>query len=570
MKLNFFKKIILFLICVMLLCGCGETAKETASDSSKTESVGTNSIVDSQSDISSVNSSTNSSEIISSNNSSTATTNSQSSADPQKFTDRADNGAAVDIQKVTPKNGKANGIDVSKWQGKIDWTAVKKAGINFAYIRIGYRAENGVIYEDANAHYNIQQADKAGILIGVYFFSTAVNTDEAVKEAQWTAKQIKSYSVSYPVVYDCEGFTDSDSRMKNLTNAQRTDNALAFLTEITKQGYEGMFYAAKGQIENSALWDISRIEQKYKVWVAHYDSNPYPQKETPNYSGKFDMWQYTNKGKVSGIKGEVDLNVSYFTKTKAKPKSSSAPVTAQEPKENDPNYSAVNEKVTAKELVNLREQPNQNAKIVGKFKNGEVLTRTAVGVNGWSKLTYNGKTVYAVSSYLTTDLKYKPPVSSENSDGFTKTEEKVTAKDVVNLREKPTTNSNAVASLKNGEVAVRIGINKTTGWSKLTFNGKTVYAVTSFLTTDLTPKKPTESTSSTDGGFTSVYQKVTAKSETNLRTKPSTGDGSTVVYTLKNGEIITRTGVNTATGWSKLEYNGQTVYAITSYLIESE
>ena len=95
-------------------------------------------------------------------------------------------GADVDVSELVADKDKTNGIDVSKWQGKIDWQKVKESGIDFAFIRIGYRGENGTIYKDDNADYNIQQAQKAGVLVGVYFFSTAVSTAEAVEEAPAT------------------------------------------------------------------------------------------------------------------------------------------------------------------------------------------------------------------------------------------------------------------------------------------------------------------------------------------------------------------------------------------------
>ena len=133
-------------------------------------------------------------------------------------------GADVDASELVADKDKTNGIDVSKWQGKIDWQRVKQSGIDFAFIRIGYRGENGTIYKDDNADYNIQQAQKANVLVGVYFFSTAVSKAEAVEEAQWTMQAIEGYSISYPVVYDCEGFSRVTSRMHSLTKEERTNN----------------------------------------------------------------------------------------------------------------------------------------------------------------------------------------------------------------------------------------------------------------------------------------------------------------------------------------------------------
>ncbi len=476
-------------------------------------------------------------------------------------------GGAADTQKTEQQSVKTLGIDVSKWQGKIDWKKVKSAGIDFAIIRIGYRGENGKILKDDNADYNIQQADKAGLLVGVYFFSTATNTAEALEEAKWTASMIEGYPISYPVVYDCEGFEASDSRMYNLTAAQRTQNAVTFLKHIKSLGYEAMFYGAKTDFQGK--WDMATLENDYKIWVAYYPSVTYPEIKNPDYSGKYDMWQYTNKGKVSGVKGNTDMIVSYFVSSKAAPKVNKTVETAKTPVEKDEVYTAVNDTVTAKNEVNLREGAGTNHNIVGTLKNGQTLSRTATGINGWSKLIYNGKTVYAITSYLTTDLTTKPQVSEQVTDSMYSTvNEQVTAKSETNLRTAATTNgSQVVYTLKNGETVTRTGIGSN-GWSRLLYNGQTVYAVSSYLTTDLS-FNPTASeqtpSQNNEMQFTDTNEQVTAKSETNLRTKPTTEGDSQVVYTLKNGEYVTRTGTSTS-GWSRLLYNGQTVYAVSSYL----
>ncbi len=466
------------------------------------------------------------------------------------------------------KTVKAQGIDVSKWQGKIDWKKVKSDGNKFAIIRIGYRGENGKILKDDNADYNIQQADKAGLLVGVYFFSTAINSNEALEEAKWTVSMIEGYPISYPVVYDCEGFDEPDSRMNKLDVTKRTQNAVAFLNHIKSCGYDAMFYGAKNDLISK--WDMSILESNYKIWVAHYPSKTYPDIKTPDYSGKYDMWQYTNKGSVSGVTGGTDKIVSYFDSVKASPKVNKNISTAKPPVEKDNIYTSVNDTVTAKNEVNLRDGAGTNFSIVGTLKNGDTLKRTATGINGWSKLLLNGKTVYAITSYLTTDLSFKPQISESSKPDsiYTAVNEKVTAKSETNLRTSASTNgSQIVHTLKNGETVTRTGIGSN-GWSRLEFNGQTVYAVSSYLTTDLN-YKPTssEQTPSQNNGmiFTDTNEQVTAKSETNLRTKPTTSGDSQVVYTLKNGEYITRTGTS-ANGWSRLTYNGQTVYAVSSYL----
>ena len=480
---------------------------------------------------------------------------------------KIDDGVKVNFAEIQDKKGLQNGIDVSKWQGKIDWQKVKKAGIDFAIIRIGYRAENGQLYRDSNADYNIQQAQNAGILVGVYFFSTAVNQNEAIEEAEWTVSAIKGYQISYPVVYDCEGFKNDSSRMHSLAAEQRTQNALAFLDTIKKSGYDGMFYGSKSDLIDNTAFNISEIEEKYKIWVAQYKNPPYPQSQAPDYNGRYDMWQYTNKGVVSGVEGNCDMIVSYFEKGLEAPKDDSSEiVTAKPPKtQEELLYTDVNEEVTAKEEVNLRSGAGSNFDIITVLKNGTVLKRTGVGKNGWSRLIYEGQTVYAITSYLTTDLNSKPEPKPDIVDGntFTTQNDNVTAKQEVNLRLSPTTSGQIAGVLKNGTVLQRTATSNK-GWSRLIYEGQTVYAITSYLTTDLSYKPTVDDGIKTE--FQTVNEKVTAKNETNLRTLPSVTD-SQVVYTLKNGEYITRTGIST-NGWSRLEYNGQTVYAVSSYLTE--
>lgn len=496
--------------------------------------------------------------------------------DPQNAELSEEEGATVEAQKLVPKEGRSNGIDVSKWQGKIDWKAVKNSGIEFAFVRIGYRGENGTIYKDDNADYNIQQAQKAGVLVGVYFFSTAVNEAEAREEANWTLKAIEGYSISYPVVYDCEGYKNADSRMYDLDAEARTNNALAFLKTVSDAGYDAMFYGARNDLRSKFYWDVSQIENQYKVWVAYYPAETYPQAEVPEYHNKFHAWQYTNKGSVSGINGNVDMVVCYFKKELASPKNpNAAPNDVKTPlTDAEKVYTSVNETVTAKEKTNLRSAPNTNSDIVATLKNGETATRIGVGTNGWSKLTYNGKTVYAITSYLTTDLTVKEPTSSSTTtptedivegNTFTVKSDKVTAKEFVNLRALPTTDSEIVGTLTSGEFLERTAVSNK-GWSRLIYYGQAVYAVTSYLSNEVvTPTVPsTPEPKPENDGFTAVDEMVTAKEKTNLRTGPST-EGTEVVHTLLNGEPVRRIGVH-SNGWSKLEYNGQIVYAITSYL----
>lgn len=492
--------------------------------------------------------------------------------DPENVETEGENGTDVKVEDLSEERGRSNGIDVSKWQGKIDWKKVKDSGIEFAFIRIGYRGENGIVYKDDNADYNIQQAQKAGVLVGVYFFSTAVSEAEAKEEAEWTLQAIEGYKISYPVVYDCEGYKNSTSRMFDVSATERTSNATTFLKIVADAGYDAMFYGARDEIRNDAYWNIEQIEKQYKIWVAHYSSVAYPDKEKPDYEGKYSAWQYTNNGRVGGVPGNVDMVVCYFTKKEAEAKNSSVtPETAKAPlTEEEKMYTVVNEQVTAKELTNLREAATTKSNVVVALKNGEIATRIGIGKNGWSKLQYNGQTVYAITSYLTTDLVKNEITQTQGQQKdivegheFTPKSDRVTAKEYVNLRTLPTTESESVGKLNSGEFLERTAVSNK-GWSRLIYNGQIVYAKTSLLSNEVVEQtKPTEPPVSNDG-YKAVDEQVTAKEETNLRTKPTT-EGSEVVHKLLKGEYVRRIGVHT-NGWSKIEYNGQTVYAVSSYL----
>lgn len=380
------------------------------------------------------------------------------------------------------------GIDVSEFQGNIDWKAVADSGIDFAMIRVGYRGmKNGEIKEDACAKYNLQEASKNGLKIGAYFFSTAVTEEEAKEEAEWTKNLLSGYPVTYPVAYNCEGFQNPSSRQFELSVEERTKLADAFLKSIEEGSYTGMFYAAKNELDDNNLWNADDLSLNYRIWVARYSDQTWPEKTKSDYTGDHVMWQYTNQGKLDGIKGAVDFNVAYFgysQSQQAVDENGAEQVEANV--EVGVNFTEVEEQVTAKDEVNLRSTMEQGSddNIVGSMKNGETAVRTGVGNNGWSRIIYNGQTVYCVSNYLTTDLSYVTPqeTESEFKTKFTDVSENVTAKEVTNLRNRPSVESpsEVIAELKNGEVIVRTGVSNE-GWSRVEYNGQTLYCISSYL-----------------------------------------------------------------------------------------
>lgn len=422
--------------------------------------------------------------------------------DPQNSSMGKDTGVTVDATQLLSASGVAEndkltiGIDVAKYQGTIDWSQVASSGINFAMVRVGYRTQKtGELCVDSNAKYNMQEAQKNGIQVGAYFFSTAITEAEAVEEADWVAEYVAQYQITYPIAYDCEGFDDADSRQSQLSTTERTNIAIAFIQEIYQKGYTPMFYSSMNEMNNSAKWDMSAIESTYKVWVSQYPASPYPTTAKSAYAGPHAMWQYTNQGTVAGINKPVDLNVAYFGydgSANAQDGSGAGDATA------DPEalmkFQDVNEEVTAKEAANLRDIPSQDtdSTVIATLQNGEVATRTGISNSGWSRVSYNGATYYAVSNYLTTDLSFTAASQEGAGSGdglktkFTDASDTVTAKIEVNLRALPSvTNLDAtvVAVLKNGETVTRTGINNEFGWSRVDYNGQTLYCISSYLTT---------------------------------------------------------------------------------------
>ena len=382
--------------------------------------------------------------------------------------------------------GLTMGIDVSKYQGTIDWKKVKESGVEFAMVRVGYRAKStGEIFEDPTARYNMQEAQAAGIRLGAYFFSSAVTEEEARAEAAFTRDIVARYKITYPIAYNCEDFQSPDSRQYGLDAAARTALACAFLDEIASAGYTPMFYASKGELEGNAQWNTDVLAGKYKIWVAQYPEQPYPQTAASSYSGAHAMWQYTSQGTVAGISRKTDVNVAYFGYVKeaeAKDETPAETVTANP--EVGIIFTEVNETVTAKQETNLRSEPStlNDDSVVGKLVHGDTATRTGIGHNGWSRLVYNGQTLYAVTSYLTTNMEDTGQQAPPQGPVYTPVNERVTAKIETNLRLEPSTagDDTVVGLLHNGEVLTRTAVGDN-GWSQLEYNGQTVYAVSSYL-----------------------------------------------------------------------------------------
>jgi len=207
------------------------------------------------------------------------------------------------------------GIDVSKHQGRIEWSSVKKDGISFAFIRAGNRGYGtGLVVEDPTFEYNVVNAHNNNIKIGTYFFSQAINEREAEEEAQRVINMITLNpnilgKVTLPIAFDTEYSHEvHDGRADYLSKNDRTKVARAFINYLRDRGYSTMIYASKSFLYNNL--DMNSLSD-VDVWLAHYTTTTNPMEHPSDYTGIYKVWQYTSKGRVSGIQGNVDLDVSY-------------------------------------------------------------------------------------------------------------------------------------------------------------------------------------------------------------------------------------------------------------------
>lgn len=204
------------------------------------------------------------------------------------------------------ENGKITsklGIDVSSFNGDIDWEKVKNDGVEFAMIRIGGRGygEQGTLYSDDNALKNIINAQIEGIKVGVYFYSQAVNEAEAEEEADYIKDLLGDLKPEYPVALDWEYVKDDDARANTDDSTLTTARAKAFCDKIKSYGYTPAIYGTSKELYN--MYNLSELDG-VQLWFSQYA-------DTPNYYYEFSMWQYSEQGEVDGIDGTVDLNLCF-------------------------------------------------------------------------------------------------------------------------------------------------------------------------------------------------------------------------------------------------------------------
>jgi len=218
-----------------------------------------------------------------------------------------------DYQRVVDENGMKYyvndsgekisklGIDVSEYQPEVNWDKMKEAGVEFVIVRLGYRGygEEGVLVEDPMFKKHVKSALKAGLDVGVYFFSQAISDEEVLEEAKFVLDRIEKYDIVGPVVFDTEEIKFDTSRTEGMSSEQFTNNCKVFCDTVEEAGYDSMIYA-------NMKWLAFTLNMEelvdYKIWYADYETvpqNPY----------EISMWQYTETGKIDGIEGNIDLNV---------------------------------------------------------------------------------------------------------------------------------------------------------------------------------------------------------------------------------------------------------------------
>ena len=318
-------------------------------------------------------------------------------------------------------------IDVSWWQHSIDWKKVRAAGVTHAIIRCGYSTLSGGKHNiDSTFSTNVNGAYNAGVKVGVYYYSTAVNAAEAKSEAQYVTTLLTNYKskITLPVAFDYETGGRLTSKVMKSTG---TASCIAFCDTIKAAGYTPMVYANYVTLTNHI--DYKTLQSKYKIWLANYTTNG----TATTYPGNYWMWQYSSSGRVNGLSGRADINYIFEPKTAAKPTASTTSTPAPS------GFKAV---TTTK--MNYRKGPSTKKKKVGFYKKGTTIRIQSFHGN-WAKMT-NG--YYINRSHL----KYKAKT-----------------KEAVNYRKGPGTKYKRVGTYKGGVTVTIVKVKN--GWAKMS-NGK--------------------------------------------------------------------------------------------------
>lgn len=195
------------------------------------------------------------------------------------------------------------GIDLSEFQGDVDFAAMKEAGVEFVMLRIGgrYYGDDGVLYEDKSFDTNYEKAKAAGLKVGAYFFSQAVSASDSSQEAKFALEKLNGRKLDYPIAIDWENIAEDTARTDNVTGDQLTEIAETFCDTVEAAGYKSIVYSNTQQM--FIMYDFETMKD-YDFWLADY-------REFPTMYYQFDMWQYSIEGTIPGVEGTVDMNISF-------------------------------------------------------------------------------------------------------------------------------------------------------------------------------------------------------------------------------------------------------------------
>lgn len=348
------------------------------------------------------------------------------------------------------------GIDVSTWQGKINWKKVKESGVTFAMIRVGFRGmDSGKIVLDNQFKNNMAGALANNINVGVYFFSMAKNAQEAREEAAWVYSMIKDYDITYPVAIDTEIF--NRNRLAGVSYSTLTNNALEFSKYIKSKGYTPMIYSYMKALTD--YFDTAKFSGQ-RIWLAQYN-------DKVTYKGKYHMWQYTSDGSVPGISGRVDMNVAYFSVTNDVTKKSTVNGITNMGDLSPVSFKDMDMLTTLTKKVTLRTSPyTKLPNKAGILDAGTTLIVNGMG-DSFIRVIYNNSTYYINDTNcfkMNLDTVY-----FENANLNARVNEKT------ELLKQPYTflNNNSAGNIYANEEIVVTGVNRE--FTRVLVNGKTYY-----------------------------------------------------------------------------------------------
>lgn len=307
--------------------------------------------------------------------------------------------------RIKKGENKIKGIDVSRYQGDIDWPKVKSENIEFVIIRAGFgkfKSQKDIKFND-----NYKNAKENGMKIGTYWFSYATSIEDAREEARVFSDIIKDFPMDLPVFYDYEYDSVNYGKKVGIKPSKElaTNMAKAFLGEILLRGHSPGIYSNVDFLLN--WFDVEKLSG-YPIWLAKWTSNP-DFNNPPREHGDIICWQYSSKGKINGINGNVDLNYGYFSEESNEVILVPAPV------------SYIVASVTAS-VLNVRSGPGVNHGIIRKLHKGNLIDVLESYHNGWSKINIRGLIGFVNHSYLST---YKRPLEAQKTSNLIKVGSKV-------------------------------------------------------------------------------------------------------------------------------------------------